>query len=273
MATVSQQVSMLLAGQRRPQEMAVSFSMPVLVASEIDGGTISLVGRVKATMQGMSEALGELVEEFTFLPEALPDKSQVAVLMSKCYELFDLGCVQGAALVMGLGGELPATMVADGHFLLQQSWSASPLESGLQLPTVSATTASAIEDTSPACKVDSSDESGALSTSKDNNIIDFIMINNCAAAVTPIKDDINMNSGSVFNNTTISKDVFNNNTISNDNTLVNGHVINNAPAAVCFRDDDANNDSSGNSNNTNVGEDYTLANNDVSSIIFGYGGS
>ncbi|GBG67995.1 hypothetical protein CBR_g1114 [Chara braunii] len=112
--------SMLHAGWRRLKELTASLFSPDLARCDIDGGTISHVGWVKAVMLEMLEVIGELEEECYFHPAALSDKSQMDTLMSECNDSFEKGCTQGVLLVKSWGGELPASMVADGHFLLDR---------------------------------------------------------------------------------------------------------------------------------------------------------
>ncbi|GBG78196.1 hypothetical protein CBR_g26229 [Chara braunii] len=134
---------MLYAGERPLKEMAASFSLPDLASRfEIGGGTITLVGWVKATMQEMLEVIGELEKGCICQPDALSDRSQMDAWMSHCYDMFDLGCAQGVAQVKSMGGELPESMVVDGHSLLGQSRSPSPPQSALHLTSMTATSIS-----------------------------------------------------------------------------------------------------------------------------------
>ncbi|GBG59364.1 hypothetical protein CBR_g38392 [Chara braunii] len=135
--------------RRRLKELTASLFSPDLARCDIDGGTISHVGRVKAAMLEILEVIGELEEECYFQPVALSDKSQMDTLTSECNDLFEKGCTQGVLLVNSWGGELPASMVADGHFLLDRPPLSSKAESASTLP---------MEVSDPLCTMDFLDD-------------------------------------------------------------------------------------------------------------------
>ncbi|GBG61104.1 hypothetical protein CBR_g19181 [Chara braunii] len=69
--------------------------------------------------------------------------------MSECNDLFEKGCTQGVLLVKSWGGELPASMVADGHFLLDRPPLPSQAESASTL---------SMEVSDPLCTMDFVDD-------------------------------------------------------------------------------------------------------------------